>query len=220
MVKITGGQRIDLLGVRREQLPEIWKELGMRSGHAYSKAFRTVKTCVGSEFCRFGLGDSTALGVALEERFKGLESPGKLKLAVAGCPRNCSEALVKDVGVVAVEGGRWEVYVGGAAGAHVRKGDLLCVLDTPEQVLTVVGRFLQYYRENAKYMERTYGFVPRLGIDAIREVVVEDSGGDGARLDAALEAAIEAYQDPWREAEEPVHPAQFAAVLNGEEAVS
>jgi nitrite reductase (NADH) large subunit len=220
MVKITGGQRIDLLGVRREELPEIWKELGMRSGHAYSKAFRTVKTCVGSEFCRFGLGDSTALGIALEERFKGLESPGKLKLAVAGCPRNCSEALVKDVGVVAVEGGRWEVYVGGAAGAHVRKGDLLCVLDTPEQVLTVVGRFLQYYRENAKYMERTYGFVPRLGIDGIRAVVVEDSEGDAARLDAALEAAIEAYQDPWREAEEPVHPAQFAAVLNGEEAAS
>jgi nitrite reductase (NADH) large subunit len=102
----------------------------------------------------------------------------------------------------------------------VRKGDLLCVLDTPEQVLTVVGRFLQYYRENAKYMERTYGFVPRLGIDGIRAVVVEDSEGDAARLDAALEAAIEAYQDPWREAEEPVHPAQFAAVLNGEEAAS
>jgi nitrite reductase (NADH) large subunit len=220
MVKITGGQRIDLLGVRREELPEIWKELGMRSGHAYSKAFRTVKTCVGSDFCRFGLGDSTALGIALEERFKGLESPGKLKLAVAGCPRNCSEALVKDVGVVAVEGGRWEVYVGGAAGAHVRKGDLLCVLETPEQVLAVVGRFLQYYRENAKYMERTYGFVPRLGIDAIRAVVVEDAEGETARLDAALEAAIEAYRDPWREAEEPVHPAQFAAVLNGEEAAS
>jgi nitrite reductase (NADH) large subunit len=219
-VKITGGQRIDLLGVRREQLPEIWKELGMRSGHAYSKAFRTVKTCVGSEFCRFGLGDSTALGIVLEERFKGLESPAKLKLAVAGCPRNCSEALVKDVGVVAVEGGRWEIYVGGAAGAHVRKGDLLCVLATPEEVVRVIGRFLQYYRENARYMERSYDFVPRLGIGAIRAVVVEDADGEAARLDAALDTAIEAYRDPWREAEEPVHPAQFAAVLDGEEAVS
>ena len=130
MIKITGGQRIDLLGVAKEDLPAVWKELGMPSGYAYGKTFRTVKTCVGSEFCRFGLGDSTTLGIRLEERYKGLESPAKLKLGVAGCPRNCSEAMVKDVGFVAVEGERWEMYVGGAAGAHVRKGDLLCTLDT------------------------------------------------------------------------------------------
>jgi nitrite reductase (NADH) large subunit len=213
MVKITGGQRIDLLGLRKEQLPAVWRDLGMRSGHAYAKAFRTVKTCVGSDFCRFGLGDSTRLGIEIEERFKGLESPGKLKLAVAGCPRNCSEALIKDVGVVAIEGGRWEVYVGGAGGSHVRKGDLLCVLDTHEEVLLYVGRFLQYYRENAKYLERTYGFVPRVGIEKIRAVVIDDAEGIAAELDAAMEASIDAYADPWQEGEAPVHPTQFAEAL-------
>jgi nitrite reductase (NADH) large subunit len=217
MVKITGGQRIDLLGVRREQLPDVWRELGMRSGHAYAKSFRTVKTCVGSEFCRFGLGDSTALGIAIEERFKGLEAPAKLKLGVAGCPRNCSEALVKDVGVVAVEGARWEIYVGGAAGAHVRRGDLLCVVDTPEAVLRLIGRFLQYYRENAKYLERTYAFVPRVGLATLRAIVVDDPEGEWERLDQAMDESIAAYADPWLEADEPVHPAQFAGALSGEE---
>jgi nitrite reductase (NADH) large subunit len=136
MVKLTGGQRIDLLGVRKEDLPRVWADLDMPSGYAYGKSFRTVKTCVGTEFCRFGLGDSTALGIAIEERFQGIPGPAKMKLAVAGCPRNCSEALVKDLGVVAVEGGRWEIYVGGAAGAHVRKGDLLATVATPAEVLT------------------------------------------------------------------------------------
>jgi nitrite reductase (NADH) large subunit len=214
MLKITGGQRIDLLGVAKEQLPAMWKELGMRSGYAYAKSFRTVKTCVGSEFCRFGLGDSTRLGIEIEERFKGLESPAKLKLGVTGCPRNCSEALIKDVGVVAVEGGRWEIYVGGAGGAHVRKGDLLHVVDTHEEVLLYIGRFLQFYRENAKYLERTYGFVPRVGIEAIRAVVVHDSDGIATRLDAAMQAAVDSYRDPWAEADEPVHPSQFATVVN------
>ena len=214
MVKITGGQRIDLLGVPKEQLPAVWKELGMRSGHAYGKAFRTVKTCVGSEFCRYGVGDSTRLGIDLEERYKGLESPAKLKLAVAGCPRNCSEALVKDVGVVAIDGGRWELYVGGAAGAHVRKGDLLGTVGSHQEVLLLTGRFLQYYRENAKYMERTYDFVPRLGIEAIRAVVVDDAEGMADRLDAAMEAAVASYRDPWLEATEPVHAAQFSTSLN------
>lgn len=215
MVKITGGQRIDLLGVPKDLLPAVWKDLGMRSGHAYGKSFRTVKTCVGSEFCRFGLGDSTQLGIDIEERFKGLESPAKLKLAVAGCPRNCSEALVKDVGVVAVEGGRWEIYVGGAAGAHVRKGDLLCTVGSADEVLLYIGRFMQYYRENAKYLERTYDFVPRLGIEPIRAVVMNDSEGIAAALDAAMQASVDAYRDPWLEAEEPVHAAQFATSLNG-----
>jgi nitrite reductase (NADH) large subunit len=215
MIKITGGQRIDLLGVRKELLPDVWRDLGMRSGHAYAKAFRTVKTCVGTEFCRYGLGDSTTLGIAIEERFKGLESPAKLKLAVAGCPRNCSEAYVKDVGVVAVEGGRWEVYVGGAAGAHVRKGDLLGTFDTHADVLLYTGRFLQYYREHAKYLERTYAFVPRVGIERIQAIVVGDAEGIAARLDAAMAESIAAYRDPWAtEAAAPVHPAQFTTVLN------
>lgn len=214
MIKITGGQRIDLLGVPKEQLPSVWRDLGMRSGHAYAKAFRTVKTCVGSDFCRFGLGDSTRLGIEIEERFKGLESPAKLKLGVAGCPRNCSEALIKDVGVVAVEGGRWEIYVGGAGGSHVRKADLLAVVDTHEEVLRLIGRFLQYYRENARYLERTYAFVPRIGIERIRAVVVDDAEGIAADLDAAIEEAISSYVDPWSEAEAPVHPLQFATLVN------
>jgi len=210
MIKITGGQRIDLLGVKKEDLPAVWRDLDMPSGHAYGKSFRTVKTCVGSDFCRFGLGDSTSLGVAIEERFAGLESPAKLKLGVAGCPRNCSEALVKDVGLVAVEGARWEMYVGGAAGAQVRKGDLLCTLDSAEEAMLRVGRFIQYYRENARWLERTYGFMERVGVGAVRAVVVEDAGGVGERLDAALEMSLSAYSDPWLEGREPVTATQFA----------
>src|SRR5579859_2690050 len=167
----------------------------MPSGHAYAKAFRTCKTCVGTEFCRYGLGDSTGLGIKIEERFQGLESPGKLKLATAGCPRNCSEALVKDVGAVAVEGGRWEIYVGGAAGAHVRKGDLLCTVATHAEVLQLAGRFVQYYRENAKYKERTDTFVERMGIERIRKAVVDDQDGIAAALDRALQESVDAAVD-------------------------
>ncbi|MGI8595496.1 MAG: nitrite reductase large subunit NirB [Solirubrobacteraceae bacterium] len=214
MIKITGGQRIDLLGVRKEDLPAVWKDLDMPSGHAYGKSFRTVKTCVGSDFCRFGLGDSTQLGIRTEERFKGLESPAKIKMGVAGCPRNCSEAMVKDVGFVAVEGGRWEVYVGGAAGAHVRKGDLLCTVDDPDEAMRICGRFLQYYRENAKWLERTYTFCERIGLEELQALVVEDRDGIGERLDAAMEASIAAYSDPWREAEQPVTPNQFESVVS------
>ena len=125
LVKLTGGQRIDLVGVTREDLPNVWRDLDMPSGFAYAKRYRTCKSCIGTDYCRFGLGDSMGLAQRVEARFQGFDSPGKLKLATAGCPRNCSEAMVKDVGVVAVEGGKWEIYVGGAAGAHVRKGDLL-----------------------------------------------------------------------------------------------
>ena len=181
MIKLTGGQRIDLLGVRKEDLPAVWADLDMPSGYAYGKSFRTVKTCVGSDFCRYGVGDSTALGIALEERYQGLASPAKMKLAVTGCPRNCAEALCKDLGVVAVDGGRWEIYVGGAAGAHIRKGDLLATVDDRCEVITLTGRFLQYYRENANWLERTYAWVPRVGIEQIRAVVVDDAEGIAAR---------------------------------------
>jgi len=213
MVKITGGQRIDLLGIPKEKLPDVWRDLGMPSGHAYSKAFRTCKTCVGTEFCRYGVGDSTGLGIAIEQRFQGLESPGKLKLATAGCPRNCSEATTKDIGAVAIEGGRWEILVGGAAGSRVRKGDLLCTVQSHEEVLTVMGRFLQYYRELARYGERTFDFVERIGIEEIRRVVVEDGDGIAARLDADIQAAVDAYVDPWLEADTPFHPTQFAGTI-------
>jgi nitrite reductase (NADH) large subunit len=214
MVKVTGGQRIDLLGVRKEDLPDVWADLGMPSGYAYSKSFRTVKTCVGTDFCRFGLGDSTALGVALEERYQGLESPAKMKLAVAGCPRNCSEALVKDVGVVAVGDGKWDLLVGGAAGASVRKGDVLATVTSPEEVLRLAGRFMQYYRENANWLERTYDFVPRIGIEKLRELIVEDSDGLAEGLDARMQDAVDAYVDPWQQdGSEPATPGQFRPSL-------
>ena len=213
MIKCTGGQRIDLLGVRKEDLPAVWADLDMPSGYAYGKSFRTVKTCVGSDFCRFGLGDSTALGIAIEERYQGLASPAKLKLAVTGCPRNCAEALCKDLGVVAVDGGRWEIYVGGAAGAHIRKGDLLATVDTPAEVITLTGRFLQYYRENANWLERTYAWVPRVGIEKIRAVVLDDAEGIAEQLDTHMAKSVAAYRDPWLDGREPVTEGQFRTSL-------
>ena len=215
MVKITGGQRIDLLGVKKEQLPAMWKDLGMPSGHAYTKAFRTCKSCVGTDVCRYGLGDAIALAQAIERRFQGVESPHKMKLATAGCPRNCSEAYVKDLGAVAIGGGKWEIYLGGAAGGTVRKGDLLCTVDSHVDVLKYMGRFIQYYRENAKYMERSYGFVERLGIAHLRDVLVNDVQGICARLDSEMEAAVAAYKDPWAtDATAPAYPAQFTGTVS------
>ncbi len=213
MVKLTGGQRIDLLGIKKEDLPGVWADLGMPSGYAYGKSMRTVKTCVGQEFCRFGTGDSTKLGVELETRLQGMESPAKMKLAVSGCPRNCAESYVKDVGIVAIEGGRWEIYIGGAAGAHIRKGDLLCTVEDAEEAKLLTGRFLQYYRENAKWLERTYAFVPRVGLDLIRAVVVDDSEGIAERLDAEVQKHADNHVDPWTQGAEPVTPGQFRTSL-------
>ncbi|MEW5812989.1 MAG: nitrite reductase large subunit NirB [Actinomycetota bacterium] len=213
MIKCTGGQRIDLLGVRKEDLPAVWADLDMPSGYAYGKSFRTVKTCVGSDFCRYGVGDSTALGIAIEERYQGLASPAKMKLAVTGCPRNCAEALCKDLGVVAVDGGRWEIYVGGAAGAHIRKGDLLATVGSADEVMTLTGRFLQYYRESANWLERTYKWVPRLGIEHIRAVVVDDADGLAAGLDERMQKSVAAYRDPWSDGREPKTEGQFRTSL-------
>ena len=213
MVKITGGQRIDLLGIPKEQLPDVWADLEMPSGHAYTKAFRTCKTCIGTEFCRYGVGDSTTLGVAIEQRFQGIESPHKMKLAVSGCPRNCAESTTKDVGAVAIEGGKWEIYIGGAAGSRVRKGDVLCVVDSHEETLLYIGRFMQFYREQAKYLERTYDFVERRGIAYLREVLVDDTEGICDRLDKAMAASVDSYVDPWQEGMLPMHPTQFSAPL-------
>ncbi|OPX08822.1 nitrite reductase large subunit NirB [Mycobacterium sp. AT1] len=213
MIKLTGGQRIDLLGIKKEDLPAVWADLDMPSGFAYGKSFRTVKTCVGSDFCRFGVGDSTALGIAIEERFQGLASPAKMKLAVTGCPRNCAEALCKDLGVVAVDGGRWEIYVGGAAGAHIRKGDLLATVDDAAEVMVLTGRFLQYYRESANWLERTYAWVPRVGIEHIRAVVVDDTDGLAAQLDANMSKSVAAYRDPWLDGREPASEGQFRSSL-------
>jgi nitrite reductase [NAD(P)H] large subunit len=213
LVKLTGGQRIDLVGVAKEELPNVWRDLDMPSGFAYGKRYRTCKSCIGTDYCRFGLGDSIALAEKLELRFQGIDSPGKLKLATAGCPRNCSEALVKDIGAVAVGDGKWEIYVGGAAGAHVRKGDLLMVVGSHEDAIKYMGRFMQYYRENARYLERTYGFVERVGIAKVRAVVVDDSEGIAERLDEALQRSVDAYVDPWREAYTPKTENQFKSLL-------
>ena len=214
LVKLTGGQRIDLVGIPKDKLPAVWGDLGMPAGYAWGKSYRTCKSCIGTEFCRFGLGDSMRLAGEIEARFRGLDSPGKLKLATAGCPRNCSEALVKDLGAVAVGDGKWEIYIGGAAGAHVRKGDLLCTVDTHADVLRISGRFIQWYRENAKYKERSYTFVERMGIDRVRAVIVEDGEGIAAELDAALDAAAAAAPtDPWLERAEPKTANQFAGLM-------
>jgi nitrite reductase (NADH) large subunit len=216
LVKLTGGQRIDLVGVPKELLPAVWGELGMPAGFAWAKSYRTCKSCIGSDYCRFGLGDSMGLARQIERRFRGVESPAKLKLGTAGCPRNCSEALIKDVGFVAIGDDKWEIYIGGAGGSRVRKGDILCTVDSEEKAIAIAGRFLQYYRENAKWRERTYDFVERVGVEHIYAVVVEDSEGQGAALDAAMQAAVEAACDPWKEAAAPKTVNQFVSTVQAE----
>jgi nitrite reductase (NADH) large subunit len=213
LVKVTGGQRLDLLGVGKQDLPRIWEELGMPSGHAYAKAVRTVKTCVGSDFCRFGLGDSIGLGVEMEKAWEGVHTPHKVKGGVSGCARNCAEATIKDIGLVAVGDDRWQVRIGGAAGGNVREADILCTAGSRAEALRVATTFLQYYRENAAFKERTYDFVPRVGLDHIRAVVLgEDSG---AALRERFRLAKAAVRDPWLERREPYHPRQFTD-LDGE----
>lgn len=206
MVKVTGGQRLDLLGVRKQDLPAIWRELGMPSGHAYSKAVRTVKTCVGTDFCRYGLGDAIGLGIEMEKLWEGLHTPHKVKSGVSGCPRNCAEATVKDIGCVAVEGG-WQVRAGGAAGGNVREADILATVQTRGEALRVATTFLQYYRENAEYKERTYDFIPRVGLEKVREVILGEESG--AALRERLRIAKVATSDPWLERDDPYHPRQF-----------
>jgi len=198
-VKVTGGQRIDLLGVKREQLPEVWRDLnaaGMVSGHAYGKALRTVKTCVGSEWCRFGTQDSTAMGVALERMCWGSWTPHKVKLAVSGCPRNCAEATIKDFGVIAVESG-WELHVGGNGGIKVRITDLLCKVENELQVLEYCGAFLQLYREEAWYLERTAHWIERVGLDVVRKRITDDPAVRRALYDRFLLAQSFFQEDPW-----------------------
>jgi nitrite reductase (NADH) large subunit len=213
LVKLTGGQRIDLVGIPKQDLPAVWADLDMPAGWAWGKSYRTCKSCIGTEFCRFGLGDSMGLAVKIERKFRGIDSPGKLKLATAGCPRNCSEAMVKDVGAVAIGDDRWEIYVGGAAGSHIRKGDVLCTVTGEDEVVRITGRFMQWYRENAKYKERTHTFIERMGIDRARAIVVDDSDGIAAALDAAMEASTAAVRDPWLERAKPKTANQFAAPI-------
>lgn len=208
MIKVTGSQRIDLLGVRKQDLPAIWRDIGMPSGHAYGKAIRMVKSCVGTDFCRFGIGDSIRLGVELETMWEGLHTPAKVKSGCSGCPRNCAEATVKDIGVVAVEGG-WQIYVGGAAGATVRKGDVLEIVETPEQAKELATAFLQLYRENGSYKERTYDFVPRFGLEEIRRRILDERSRGRLLERFALAKTAHAAADPWLERDRPYHDRQF-----------
>jgi nitrite reductase (NADH) large subunit len=167
-----------------------------------------VKTCVGSTFCRYGLGDSIALGIEMEREWEGLYTPHKVKSAVSSCPRNCAEATVKDIGIVAVDGG-WQVRAGGAAGGNVREADVLATVQTTGEAMRIATAFLQYYREHADYRERTYDFIPRIGLDTVREAVL-DPGSSAALLERFRIAKAAAVADPWLERDEPYHPRQFS----------
>ncbi|MFP6685916.1 MAG: (2Fe-2S)-binding protein, partial [Polyangiaceae bacterium] len=212
-IKITGGQRIDLLGVKKEDLQDVWRDLnaaGLVSGHAYGKALRTVKTCVGDEWCRMGVQDSTTMGQRLERLTWGAWAPHKVKMGVSGCPRNCAEATIKDFGAVAVESG-WELYVAGNGGTRVRAADRLCKVGTQEEVLEYGAAFLQLYREEGYYAtERTAHFIERVGLEYIRQKIVESPDSRQALYARFVKAQVHAQDDPWRErAREPVFDKQY-----------
>ena len=198
-VKVTGGQRIDLLGVKKEDLQGVWNDIGMPCGHAYGKSLRTVKTCVGSEWCRFGTQDSTQMGRDLERALWRMYAPHKVKLAVSGCPRNCAESGIKDVGVIGVDSG-WEIYVAGNGGIKTEVAHFFTKVKTAEEVLEVSGAFLQLYREEGWYLERTVHYIARVGLDYAKKKVLEDHENRKA-LWARLQAALEGEPDPWFEGE-------------------
>ncbi len=210
-VKVTGGQRIDLLGVKKEDLVNVWKDIGMPSGHAYAKALRTVKTCVGSEWCRMGTQDSTSMGKELERSMWRMYAPHKVKFAVSGCPRNCAEAGIKDVGIIGVESG-WEMYIGGNGGIKTEVAQFFTKLKTPEQVLEYTGAFMQLYREEGWYLERTVHYVNRVGLDYVKKKILDDDAGRKA-LWARLQNALEGEPDPWFEFDKAqVDTRQFEAI--------
>ncbi|MCX8085930.1 MAG: nitrite reductase large subunit NirB [Rhodocyclaceae bacterium] len=200
-VKMTGGARIDLLGIPKEKLPAVWADLGragLVSGHAYGKSIRTVKTCVGAEHCRFGTQKSMAMGVKLEKMLFGMWAPHKVKLAVSGCPRNCAEAGIKDVGVIGVDSG-YELYVAGNGGIKTEIAQFLCKVRSDEEVKEYTGAFLQLYREEGFYLERTCHFVARVGLDYVKAQVVEDAARRKALYERLL-YALQGYEDPWAQA--------------------
>ncbi|MFI6601099.1 nitrite reductase large subunit NirB [Nonomuraea sp. NPDC050536] len=220
--KITGGQRIDLFGARVEQLPHIWRRLvdaGFESGHAYGKALRTVKSCVGSTWCRYGVQDSVGLAIALELRYRGLRSPHKLKSAVSGCARECAEARSKDFGVIATEHG-WNLYVGGNGGFKPRHADLLATDLTTEELVRTIDRFLMFYIRTADRLQRTAAWLEELdgGLDYLRSVIVDDALGLCADLDAQMAAHVEGYADEWRATlDDPDKLRRFVTFVNAPE---
>ena len=210
-VKVTGGQRIDLLGVKKADLPAVWADLGMPSGHAYAKALRTVKTCVGSEWCRFGTQDSTTMGQDLERALWRMYAPHKVKLAVSGCPRNCAESGIKDVGVIGVESG-WEIYVAGNGGIKTEVAQFLVKVKTRDEVLEYSGAFLQLYREEGWYLERTVHYIARVGLDHVKRKVLDDA--DNRRvLWERLQFTLDGEPDPWHDmAKARIDTRQFEAL--------
>ncbi len=213
-VHVTGGQRIGLYGLQKEELPKIWGELnsaGLVSGHAYGKALRTVKTCVGKEWCRFGTQDSTQMGIDLEELSWGSWTPHKFKMAASGCPRNCAEATIKDFGVVCVDSG-YELHVGGNGGVKVRATDLLCHVETPGQVLEYCAAYMQLYREEAHYLERTAPWIERVGLTYVKEKIVEDEVGRKALAERFRHAQSFAQDDPWKERAEGGEAHEFTPI--------
>lgn len=201
MVKVTGGQRIDMLGVKKEDLPAVWAELGKAgfvSGHAYAKGLRTVKTCVGSEWCRFGTQDSTGLGIRIEKFMWGSWTPAKVKMAVSGCPRNCAEATCKDVGVICVDSG-YEIHFAGAAGLDIKGTEKLGLVRTEDEALEVIVALVQMYREQARYLERIYKWAKRIGYDEIRRQVLEDKARRKEYYDRFVFSQKFAQVDPWSE---------------------
>ncbi|TDC83770.1 nitrite reductase large subunit NirB [Actinomadura sp. 7K507] len=217
--KITGGQRIDMFGARVEQLPEIWRRLvdaGFESGHAYGKALRTVKSCVGSTWCRYGVQDSAAMAIRLELRYRGLRAPHKLKSAVSGCARECAEAQSKDFGVIATENG-WNLYLAGNGGMRPRHADLFATDLSDERLMTYIDRFLMYYIRTADRLQRTATWLESLdgGLDHLREVIVDDRLGICADLDAAMERHVAAYSDEWRDTlDDPDRLRRFVSFVN------
>ncbi|AVO42090.1 nitrite reductase large subunit NirB [Simplicispira suum] len=196
-VKVTGGQRIDLLGVKKEDLQAVWQDIGMPSGHAYAKALRTVKTCVGKEWCRMGTQDSTQLGKDLERAFFGMQAPHKVKFAVSGCPRNCAESGIKDVGIIGVDSG-WEMLIAGNGGTKTEVAQFFVKLKTAEEVMEYTGAFMQLYREEGWYLERTVHYVARVGLDHVKKKILGDPAGRKA-LWARLQHALAGTPDPWFE---------------------
>jgi nitrite reductase (NADH) large subunit len=210
-VKVTGGQRIDLLGVKKEDLQAVWKDIGMPSGHAYAKALRTVKTCVGSEWCRMGTQDSTQMGKDLERAHWRMYAPHKVKYAVSGCPRNCAEAGIKDVGIIGVDSG-WEMYIAGNGGIKTEVAHFFVKLKTAEEVLEYTGAFMQLYRKEGWYLERTVHYVSRVGLDYVKKRILEDAEGRKA-LNEELLFALDGEPDPWFDfSEAQVDTRQFAPV--------
>jgi len=213
-VHITGGQRIGLYGITKENLPKMWGELvdaGFVSGHAYGKSLRTVKTCVGSEWCRFGTQDSTGLGIQVEKMTWGSWTPHKFKIAVSGCPRNCAEATIKDFGVVCVESG-YEIHVGGNGGVKVRVTDFLCKVETEAEVLEYCGAFMQMYREEAHYLDRTAPWIERVGLAHIKQHVVDDAVTRAALYERFLESQRYSQDDPWKERAEGKDAHEYATL--------